>query len=789
MAQLVQLVPPKELQSRKENAEALARKVSDRFGIPHGEPGRKLVIEPQFGINYNEETITYTQHPVTANKIMDIIIKYYEYKNPDQANARNLTIITPTAGIGGDLITALDRPEVKFSLAYEMEPDRRNMLLNNLQAYGYDSKRYCIANIIDKNGQVSGKFTGVPSYLTPNMTIDSENKNDTNFVTLMMDPAWLVEVSGQDVHREDYARANLTIGPYSIEEWILRSFHCDMITLYVPLGYQLNMDKFVNVWGQSFNSIPDDLLSGLEYSKDLTRNNVRVTYTRIKIPDPNGNPHADLFVFIPIRTENKRLGPFTMISSNNSYEPFSMGDWNAEAPTPRCQTNAVRAITQYQAPEIPSGLQSLEQPVLTDLRIRAYEDAYNSARNADPKILLQWVNSLVSFLSSLLNSIGYSPNDIDILLSPKAIPIWVQAFTYKDVDEVNNYETLEFIGDKTLGSAFGIYMLKNISNANNDIMSNLTHIYMSRTKQPEYAEYLQIIPWMRIKTFVAIPEKVKGDAFESLAGAIMVICNLQDLGYPGLGHTLIEKLLEHIFAQKRFIIDMEYSKTTIQNRLPQLFQKLYLKDIDKKWDVKLAYKVDKRKIPETDVNYASTLYTMLITHEYDKRIAVLQKSLADIIGRTRPGYGPHILPSNHILGEYNEEATARSKSQAGLPNTLLYNSYNNLRSWGFDTLEFIMMANEQWTQEFDKRRSDFIKAVTYVQQLSFPDGARYDYIYFTAGANPKEAHMLAVNIQDRDNSRIIFMGKGNDKFSAYHNTLSLYVQEVVNESSLAASSS
>src|SRR3990167_1028333 len=605
----IQPTAPGELSRFEDDQESLAYRVNVRLtNVEHGEPGHFRKITPVIGVNYNEETITYMQHPHAANKIIDIVISQYkavveQERRNGRTQPRKLVIISPTAGIGGDMMVALDRKEVSLAIGYEMDPDRRDMLINNLQAYGYNPDRYCVAVTTGANGQESGEFKGIPYFYTP------EASPNEYFTVLMMDPAWLNSaLSGQYVHAENYLLKGATICGIDIEEWVMRSFRADLITIYVPIGYKLDR-KLVEIFGQSFIRV-DGTIDGVEYIYDKMSdgNNAgkEVNYARVNIPALSGKAHADLFLLRPVKAnDGQSYGPLTFLdkfygepihsaTEGASYRIIQLEIWQRHVYKPNCQVKAVKTIkrqdTEYKSEELSSILDVIEPPVLTDLRIRGVKEARRAAKNTDPQILLQWVNGLVTFLKSLLRKI-FGDNYADLLLNKKTIPIWIKTFTHQDVDPVNNYETLEFMGDKTLGSAFALYMLRNIPDVTNDFMTNLDHVYMSSLKQPDYARHLGLVPWMRIQTYYPIPNKVVGDAFEAFSGAIAVIANEQDMdGYSGLGHSLVERLLEYIFSMEEFKVDPDYGKTTLENRLPQMFQKIHLKSdsANGKWDKKLA---------------------------------------------------------------------------------------------------------------------------------------------------------------------------------------------------------
>lgn len=744
----------------KMDPQRLAQVVRERF-VPHGEPGTEPIqFDPVENVNYDAENITYTHRPYNAERILNIILQAYDKFSPGS----ELTIISPTAGIGGDIMVALDKQQVTKVVAYEMNPIRQDMLLRNLMQYRFNPSRYCVA----------GEFTGVPAIYTPNAYQTTSNNN--NFTVLMMDPAWLPPgISGANANYADYLRSGATIGPYTVEEWIARSMHCDMITLFVPNGYELH-PGFIKQFGSYFKSIDSQNAQDKQLVDPNDINGRRVTFdkhalmTETTAERTTSYHEADLYVFIPERGLNKiPYMPYKPVNDFSGVEPIDQSTWSSLAPIPECKTQPTPIISAGEMINTTSSvLGTIDKTVLTDMKFPTNEEADAAANQDDPAIVLQWVNGLIAFLKPLLTKI-FNADYTKLLLNPSAIKVWIQAFTAKNVDPNYNYEALEYQGDKTLGSAFGVYLWKTIPNVTNAVMTNLAQIYMSKDMQPDFSEKLGVVPWLRTKEYQFLSRKVRGDLFESFAGALCLIpyqiikvdgqyTRLADFN-PGLGHVLVERLIEYLFDVNggRFEIDMEFANTPIVNRLPQLFQGLYQSGDNQegKWKSELALHITKTNIVDDEGDRTGLLYTMTITKLYADRIKSLRPDIE--------------FREKLVLATYERSNDEITKSDEKHPIKLYTNAFYYLVSIGLDTLEFNIMQNELWAKRSAEEKYQRAK------QISTTQG--FDTIYIQTGSIKNKAELLGIKSNDRKNGIMLAMATGKTKYLAYEMVLNEYLNK------------
>lgn len=160
------------------------------------------------GLNFTNETLSYMTPHGKADKITNFIVSLMPY--------RPFTLYECCSGIGGNAMSFLDHPAIREVYSHEIEPSRRAMLKRNIAAYGLDGKSVVSEN---PNG-----FAGVPA--------------DKTGVVLYFDPPWLPkEIPGHLSHPNQYIRQGMTIGPYTLEEWMARSPNVAMAVFRVPPPY------------------------------------------------------------------------------------------------------------------------------------------------------------------------------------------------------------------------------------------------------------------------------------------------------------------------------------------------------------------------------------------------------------------------------------------------------------------------------------------------------------------------------------------------------------------------
>ena len=200
-------VPPSRLPlppPRHQRAKAFEQRLDLFFGTRNG-----VTLDPKEGVNYTPETLDYMTPRARADEITAAIVSRMPPVQP-------FIVWECCAGIGGNTLSFAESSNISQVYSFEIRDDRREMLLNNLRAYKLDTKV-----------QVKGEFTGVPEEFIGSV--------------LYFDPPWLsAETPWSIATKNQYLTEGITVGPYSLEEWLDRSRHCSLVVMRVPLGYTLH---------------------------------------------------------------------------------------------------------------------------------------------------------------------------------------------------------------------------------------------------------------------------------------------------------------------------------------------------------------------------------------------------------------------------------------------------------------------------------------------------------------------------------------------------------------------
>jgi dsRNA-specific ribonuclease len=185
----------------------LIKHIDTFFGVRNGIKG-----EPIENVNYTIETLTYMTPHNRADEITQMIV--------DRMDSMGYTaphgLFECCAGMGGNTLSFLEHPAIKWVVSYEINPDRREMLRRNINMYQMGAKSY----VQDE------AFNGIP---------DSHKD-----VVLYFDPPWLPDdIPGDKSSEADYLLEGIKIGDKTLEQWIAECRNCAMVVMRVPPNYKL----------------------------------------------------------------------------------------------------------------------------------------------------------------------------------------------------------------------------------------------------------------------------------------------------------------------------------------------------------------------------------------------------------------------------------------------------------------------------------------------------------------------------------------------------------------------
>lgn len=158
-------------------------------------------------------------------------------------------------------------------------------------------------------------------------------------------------------------------------------------------------------------------------------------------------------------------------------------------------------------------------------------------------------------------------NTLRPLLDAKMMPIWSTAFTHESLDLVNNYETLEFIGDKALHLCFAEYISQRFTGMTKSQLTEMDTHYLSKTYQAEFAKRFGFEK--NIRSSVKLKMSVFEDVMESFFGALNTIGNKIKMGF---GHNCVYTIIKNIYDTMDLDIKLSEGHDTMI--VPQIFQQL-----------------------------------------------------------------------------------------------------------------------------------------------------------------------------------------------------------------------
>lgn len=156
---------------------------------------------------------------------------------------------------------------------------------------------------------------------------------------------------------------------------------------------------------------------------------------------------------------------------------------------------------------------------------------------------------------------------------------WIIAFTHESYDSKFNYETIELLGDKILGSSLMKYLLKAHPGYSNAEYTELiracveTYANGARAVRHRMDKYVRIVR----RYGSPVPQSVYGDVFEAFIGALY---NVSEGVNAGLGSLNCDNMITSIFNGENINTDERFgtSKTIVQ----QIFGRLGAGELSEK---------------------------------------------------------------------------------------------------------------------------------------------------------------------------------------------------------------
>ena len=164
-------------------------------------------------------------------------------------------------------------------------------------------------------------------------------------------------------------------------------------------------------------------------------------------------------------------------------------------------------------------------------------------------------------LNKLEQNLGVKINDIEL---------YSKAITHKSVDKTNNYEKLEFLGDRVLGLCISKKLLEIYPNEKEGILDKKLASLVNKNKCYEIGKFLKLDNIVKIGNLRSkkqiVEKKITSDVCEALIGAIYL-----DKGFDYVEKFILKNWEKHIYDKNIIIID---AKTKLQEYSLKKFKEL-----------------------------------------------------------------------------------------------------------------------------------------------------------------------------------------------------------------------
>lgn len=198
-----------------------------------------------------------------------------------------------------------------------------------------------------------------------------------------------------------------------------------------------------------------------------------------------------------------------------------------------------------------------------------------------------------SFLKEIFKKGNIKEKYIGCLLSPESIKLFERAFTHETVDNLNNYQFLEIIGDITVNKIIVWWFSRKFPKLNNplgvEILARFKIAYGARKTLFIIGQKMGLWPFISIsQDNITEMQKTIEDTLEAFLGAIEKI--LDERFTVGVGYNIVYDILSNYLNQLDINLsyDALYDPTT---RVEQILQ--YYNSIERNPNpnIKAEYKI------------------------------------------------------------------------------------------------------------------------------------------------------------------------------------------------------
>ena len=283
-----------------------------------------------------------------------------------------------------------------------------------------------------------------------------------------------------------------------------------------------------------------------------------------KIKEVGYHSHTDGFSYCNLNTNMKSFKSFVFEDFNEiEYKIKQIEDLNSLEYLPKKRSPI--AFNNKQQREEFSFLSGLKSPVSKNVL-----DKYNFP------ISRKWLQEFYEYLKDLLNR--FFPEDkkkyIDVILNNETLKkYWIPCFTHKTANPNpgENYDSVETLGDGTIGYCFKFYIKETDPSASDSRISNLNQLYDSKIFQSKVGKKMKLHEWLISCGMNTDRMDINEDLLEALCGTIDIIL-FEKSGKLGIGISVLYNLVKLIFEDVEFESDAEKNIEPDKTYVRQIFQ-------------------------------------------------------------------------------------------------------------------------------------------------------------------------------------------------------------------------
>jgi dsRNA-specific ribonuclease len=632
--------------------------------------------------NYTVETLSYMSSPRLTSIINEQINKYLPNKN------HKYNLIECCSSIGGDTFGFLSNPNINKVIAHEINPIRRDILKNNLNDYGFPSDKY----------EIRGEFTRVPP----------EYKGSIVY----FDPPWIDQKPEEEFCTCDqqYISRGIKVAGRTLEDWFKTLLDtAAMVVMKLPPGYKIRTP------------------AGYTCHRKTQKGKVLILTCLPNVETASSTPTK--IMGLPTMSQpDQGTSSIPTITSGVSGIPSS-GVSGISSPRVEESSGTIE-------PERTGSIvgQAVSITPLSSMRQPSSPNLYMDNIDLWIKELQEQLHDVIAYMA-IPGSTPSAETHRKDLVNRYAMEIWIKAFTHKSYDPniSENYDVLEFIGDRVLKTVFSKYMNYRFPRSTEDLLTKMETIYMSKMKQGQISSQLGLDKWIRTRFEMDV--SVQEDLFESMFGAILQVGD-EIIGSES-GILIAYNLISAIFDGIDIDLETVVSDPTTQSK--ELLEKLSLIE-------------GGNQKPFGEATRVENGYSMIIQFSpYAQQVIISDPEMLGMMQQSRFNMERDILAKETRSSKKATESAAYSKSIEKLAEIGFTREYSNKKkrrlnekSWGIDWLNAVQKSQRDGYKSIEfSTNLKGAHGINYVQLIGIrPDGNKE--ILSTEGASGTVVHDLQI---------------------------------------------